>query len=175
MTDNKTPNKTIKTTASIKLIGKEKQIDEKDKIQLEITNEGMDYLNQWNSNLIGIISLIGPQNSDKSTFANILIGDNSAFDNEEQTEGIYMWGQPIAHQENSDLLVLDTESLYKQLNANSSYDKQTFILSSLLSSIMIYNTNESLSDCINKFTNLAKESLSCLKRTEGKESEIKKT
>ena len=34
---------------------------------------------------------------------------------------------------------------------------------------MIYNTNEALNDCINKFTNLAKESLSCLKRIEGKE------
>ena len=169
MADNKTPNPTKKGTAGIKLIGKEKQYDSKDKIQLEITNEGMDYLNQWNTNLIGIISLIGPQDSDKSTFANIIIGDKAAFDNSEQTEGIYMWGQPIAHQENSDLLVLDTESLYKPSNMNTSYDKQTFILSCLLSSIMIYNTNESLSDCINRFTNLAKESLSCMKRTEGKE------
>ena len=169
MNANKAQSQTKKGTAGIKLIGKEKQFDEKDKIQLEITNEGMDYLNQWNTNLIGIISLIGPQDSDKSTFANIIIGDKDAFDNTEQTEGIYMWGQPIAHQENSDLLVLDTESLYKPSNMNTSYDKQTFILSCLLSSIMIYNTKESLSDCINKFTNLAKESLSCMKRTEGKE------
>jgi hypothetical protein len=34
---------------------------------------------------------------------------------------------------------------------------------------MIYNTQESISDCINKFTNLAKESISCLKKIEGKE------
>ena len=160
---------TKKNTAGIKLIGKEKQFDEKDKIMLEITNEGMDYLNQWNSSLIGIISLIGPKDSEKSSFANVIIGDKAAFDISEQTEGIYMWGQPIAHQENTDLLVLDTESLYKQSNSNTSYDKQTFILSCLLSSIMIYNTNETLQDCVNKFTNLAKESLSCLKRIEGKE------
>ena len=169
MTEKQGNIKTKKSTASIKLIGKEKQYDEKDKILLEITNEGMDYLNQWNSSLIGIISLIGPQDSDKSSFANIIIGDKAAFDSTEKTEGIYMWGQPIAHQENADLLVLDTESLYKPSNMNTSYDKQTFILSCLLSSIMIYNTNETLNDCINKFTNLAKESLSCLKRIEGKE------
>ena len=158
-----------KNTAGIKLIGKEKQFDEKDKIILEITNEGMDYLNKWNSSLIGIISLIGPQDSDKSSFANIMIGDKDAFDSSEQTEGIYMWAQPIAHQGNTDLLVLDTESLYKQSNANTPYDKETFILSCLLSSIMIYNTNETIQECITKFTNLAKESLLCLKKNEGKE------
>lgn len=156
-------------STSIKLIEKENQFDEKEKIILEITNEGMDYLNQWNSNLIGIISIIGPKDSDKSSFANLIIGDKAAFDISESTEGIYMWGQPIAHQENTDLLVLDTESLYKPTNANTSYDRNTFILSSLLSSIMIYNTQESISDCINKFTNLAKDSISCLKRIEGKE------
>ena len=162
-------NSNQQNTASIKLIGKEKQMDEKNKILLEITNEGMDYLNQLNSSLLSIISILGPKDSDKSSFANIIIGDKAAFDISDETEGMYIWGQPIAHQENTDLLVLDTENLYKQTNLNTSYDKQTFILSSLLSSIMIYNTNESLSDCINKFTNLAKESLSCLKRTDGKE------
>ena len=163
-------SQTIKNdSTSIQLIGKEKQLDEKDKIILEITNEGMEYLNQLNSNSIGIISLIGPQDSDKSSFANVIIGDKAAFDTSEKMEGIYMWGQPIVHQENTDLLVLDTESLYKQSNLNTSYDKQTFILSCLLSSIMIYNTNESIVECISKFSNLAKESLSCLKKIEGKE------
>ena len=169
MSDNKNQSQNKNGTSSIKLITKEKQFDSKDKIVLELTNQGMDYLNQWNTNLIGIISLIGPKDSDKSSFANIIIGDKAAFETSKQTEGIYMWGQPIAHQENSDLLVLDTESLYKQSNLHTPYDKHTFILSCLLSSIMIYNTNESLSDCINKFSNLAKESLSCLKKTEGKE------
>jgi hypothetical protein len=169
MSENKGKTTNTHNTASIKLIGKEKQFDEKNKIFLEITNEGMDYLNQLKSNLLGIISIIGPQDSDKSSFANIIIGDKAAFDKSEETEGIYIWGQPIAHQDNTDLLVLDTENLYKQKNMNTSYDKQTFILSSLLSSIMIYNTNETLPDCINKFTNLAKESLACLKRIDGKE------
>lgn len=56
-----------KSTTSIKLIAKENQLDEKERIMLEITNEGMDYLNKWNSNLIGIISIIGPKDSDKSS------------------------------------------------------------------------------------------------------------
>ena len=157
------------TSASIKLIGKAEQYEQSNKIPLEITNEGMDYLNNLNSNSIGIISLIGPQNSDKSSFANIIIGDKDAFDDSENTDGIYMWRQPIVHQENEDLLVLDTESLFKQSNINTSYDKQTFILSCLLSSIMVYNTNESLIDCVTKFSNLAKEGLSCLKKLKDKE------
>ena len=91
MTEKQDTNKTKKSTASIKLIGKEKQYDEKDKILLEITNEGMDYLNQWNSSLIGIISLIGPQDSDKSSLANIIIGDKAAFDSTEKQK-VYICG-----------------------------------------------------------------------------------
>ena len=116
----------------------------------------MEYLNQLNSNLIGIISVIGPEKSEKTYFSNLIIGDKAAFDNSKSTFGINMWGQPIAHGENTDLLVLDTEGLYKASNQNTSYDKQTFTLYYLLSIIMIYNTDESINDCINRFTNLAK-------------------
>ena len=152
---------------SLQLI--EKQIDESNKVTLEVTNEGMDYLNQLNSNLIGIISIIGPEKSEKTYFSNLIIGDKAAFDNSISTIGIKMWGLPIAQGENRDLLVLDTESLYKSSNANTSYDKQIVTLSCLLSSIMIYNTNESISDCINNFTNLSKEMFSFIKKIEGKD------
>ena len=165
-TDDKTG---AKSTSSLQLISKEKQFDENNNITLEVTNEGMDYLNQLNSNYIGIISIIGPEKSSKSYFSNLIIGDKEAFDITKSTIGIHMCGLPIAHGDNTDLIVLDTEGLYKESNSKTSYDKQTFILSSLLSSIMIYSTDESISDCINKFTNLAKESLSSIKKAEGKE------
>jgi len=165
-TDDKTK---AKSTSSLQLISKEKQFDENDNITLEVTNEGMDYLNQMNSNYIGIISIIGPEKSSKSYFSNLIIGDKEAFDITKSTIGIHMCGLPIAHGDNTDLIVLDTEGLYKESNSKTSYDKQTFILSSLLSSIMIYSTDESISDCITKFTNLAKESLSSIKKAEGKE------
>ena len=159
----------VKSTSSLQLISKEKQFDENDNITLEVTNEGMDYLNQLNSNYIGIISIIGPEKSSKSYFSNLIMGDKEAFDITKSTIGIHMCGLPIAHGDNTDLIVLDTEGLYKESNSKTSYDKQTFILSSLLSSIMIYSTDESISDCITKFTNLAKESLSSIKKAEGKE------
>ena len=165
-TDDKTK---VKSTSSLQLISKEKQFDENDNITLEVTNEGMDYLNQLNSNYIGIISIIGPEKSSKSYFSNLIMGDKEAFDITKSTIGIHMCGLPIAHGDNTDLIVLDTEGLYKESNSKTSYDKQTFILSSLLSSIMIYSTDESISDCITKFTNLAKESLSSIKKAEGKE------
>ena len=162
-------NSKMNCSSSLQLISKEKQIEDPNKIILEVTNEGMDYLNKLNSNLIGIISVIGPEKSEKTYFSNILIGDKEAFDNSKSTTGIYMWGQPIAHGENTDLLVLDTEGLFKSSNEGTSFDKQSFTLSCLLSSIMIYNTEESISDCINNFTNLAKEALSSIKKTEGKD------
>jgi len=129
----------------------------------------MEYLNQLNTNKIGIISIIGPEKSEKSDFANLILGDKAAFDSSKPTSGIYMYCQPIAQGQNTDLIVLDTEALYKNVNSKTNYDKQTFILSCLTSSIMIYNTNETIQDCINKFTNLAKESLSSIKKIEGKD------
>jgi len=116
----------------------------------------MEYLNQLNKNLIGIISIIGPKKSEKSFFANLILGDNLAFDSSKETSGIYMYVQPIAQGENTDLLVLDTEGLFKPINSGTNYDKQTFILSCLTSSILVYNTHETIQDCINKFTNIAK-------------------
>ena len=156
-------------SSSFKLIYKEKQSKEANNYTLEVTNEGMEYLNQLNSNMIGIISIIGPEKSEKSYFANLIIGDKTAFDSSKSTLDIFIYGQPIAQGENTDLLVLDTEGLFKPLNSKTNYDKQTFILSCLTSSIMIYNTNETIQDCINKFTYLAKESLSCIKKIEGKD------
>ena len=158
--------KTGKNTSSLQLINK---LEENNQIHLEVTNEGMEYLNQLNSNLIGIISVLGPEKSEKTYFSNLLIGDKDAFDNSKSTCGIHMWGQPIAHGENIDLLVLDTEGLYKSSNEKTSYDKQVFTLCCLLSSIMIYNSDEPITDCINKFSNLAKECLLNIKKIEGKD------
>ena len=156
-------------TSSFKLIFKEKAAKESTSYNLEVTNEGMEYLNQLNSNKIGIISIIGPEKSEKSYLANLILGDKAAFDSSKQTTDINMWGQPIAQGENTDLLVLDTEGLNKQINSKTNYDKEIFILSCLTSSIMIYNTNDTIQECINKFTALAKESLSCIKKIEGKD------
>ena len=156
-------------TSSFKLISKEKQSADSPSYNLEVTNEGMEYLNQLNTNLIGIISIIGPQKSEKSYFANLILGEKIVFDSTKETSGIYMYGQPIAQGENTDLLVLDTEGLYKPINSGTNYDKQSFILSCLTSSILVYNTDETIQDCINKFTNLAKESLSFIKKIEGKD------
>ena len=122
--------KTGKNTSSLQLINK---LEENNQIHLEVTNEGMEYLNQLNSNLIGIISVLGPEKSEKTYFSNLLIGDKDAFDNSKSTCGIHMWGQPIAHGENIDLLVLDTEGLYKSSNEKTSYDKQVFTLCCLFS------------------------------------------
>ena len=62
------------STSSLKLISKVKQsIESKsNSYNLEVTNEGMEYLNQLNTNKIGIISIIGPEKSEKSYFANLL-------------------------------------------------------------------------------------------------------
>ena len=156
-------------TSSFKLITRVKPFKDSLEYNLEVTNEGMEYLNQLDSNLIGIISIIGPEKSEKSFLSNLILGDKAAFDSSKPSTDIYMWGQPIAQGENTDLLVLDTEGLYKPINSKTNFDKQIFILSCLTSSVMIYNTNDTIQDCILKFTSLAKESLSCIKKIEGKD------
>ena len=98
-------------TSSFKLISKVSITKDSSQYNLEVTNEGMEYLNQLSSNLIGIISIIGPEKSEKSYLANLILGDKAAFDSSKPTSDIYMWGQPIAQGENKDLLVLDTEGL----------------------------------------------------------------
>ena len=158
--------------SSFKLISKENntnQSKDSSSYTLEVTNEGMEYLNQLTTNLIGIISIIGPEKSEKSYFSNLIIDDKNVFDTSKSTSGIYMWGQPNVQGQSTDLIVFDTEGLYKQVNSKTNYDKQIFILSCLTSSIMVYNTNETIQDCVNKFTNLAKESLSCIKMIERKD------
>ena len=167
--DEESSTTNLKSISSIKLIRKEMQSDESNKITLDVTNEAMEYLNKLNSNNIGVISLVGPSKSEKTYFSNLIIGDKEAFDISKSTVGINMCRQPIAHGESTDLLVLDCEGFYKPNNANTSYDKKIFTLSCLLSSIMIYNTDETITDCVNKFTNLAKESLLSIKKIEGKD------
>ena len=156
-------------TSSFKLISKVSITKDSSQYNLEVTNEGMEYLNQLSSNLIGIISIIGPEKSEKSYLANLILGDKAAFDSSKPTSDIYMWGQPIAQGENKDLLVLDTEGLYKPINSKKNFDNQIFILSCLTSSVMVYNTNDTIQDCVVKFTTLAKESLSSIKKIEGKD------
>ena len=156
-------------TSSFKLISKVSITKDSSQYNLEVTNEGMEYLNQLSSNLIGIISIIGPEKSEKSYLANLILGDKAAFDSSKPTSDIYMWGQPIAQGENKDLLVLDTEGLYKPINSKKKFDNQIFILSCLTSSVMVYNTNDTIQDCVVKFTTLAKESLSSIKKIEGKD------
>ena len=157
-------DKQKKESSSITLLTQDKQSE-----LLEVTNEGMDYLNQLTSNFICTITVTGTQHCEKSSFANLIIGDKDTFNISKTTSGINMWGQPIVHQDNTDLLVFDTEGYIKNINANTNYEKQTFIMSCLLSSILVFHTDDCLTNCIQKFVNLAKESLNIMKKSEDKE------
>ena len=121
------------SASSFKLINKDSTSH-----TLEVTNEGMEYLNHLSTNLIGIISIIGPEKSEKSYFSNLILGDNNTFDTSNSTSGIDMWGQPNAQGQSTDLLVFDTEGLFKPSNGKTNYDKQTFILSCLTRKINIF-------------------------------------
>lgn len=157
-------DKQKKESSSITLITQDKQSE-----LLEVTNEGMDYLNQLTSNFICTITVTGTQHCEKSTFANLIIGDKDTFNTQKTTNGIHMWGQPIVHQDNTDLLVFDTEGFIKNLTNNTNYEKQTFIMSCLLSSVLVFHSDDNLNNCIQKFVNLAKESLNIMKKSEDKE------
>ena len=56
-------------------------------------------------------------------------------------------------------MIFDTEGLYKLSNTKTNIDKNIFITCLLISSNLIYNTNETPENAIKNFSQLAKESL----------------
>ena len=77
---------------------------------------------------------------------NVINKVSSGFKAGEKTQGIWIWGKPITLNNGSKLLVLDCQGLNKNEEDNISF--KLFILSVLLSTCVIYNTQGELNDNI---------------------------
>ena len=110
---------------------------------LETTNEAINVLTGLKNEKLCIISLNGPLSTGKSYLANSIINKkNLGFKVGEKTEGIWLWGNPISLNNGSKLLILDCQGLDK----NNIISKKLFMLSVLLSTSVIYNTQGELND-----------------------------
>jgi len=112
---------------------------------LETTTEAINLLTALKNEKISILSINGPLSSGKSYLANNIINKISkGFKAGENTKGIWAWGTPIALENGTKLLVLDFQGLEKEDEENISH--KLFIVSVLLSTCMIYNTQGDLND-----------------------------
>ena len=120
---------------------------------LETTTEAINILTALKNEKLCILSINGPISTGKSTLANNIIEKTEqGFKVGEKTEGIWIWGKPITLNNGSKLLILDCQGLVKSENDKISY--KLFILSILLSTCVVYNTQGELTeDIINDFIN----------------------
>ena len=120
---------------------------------LETTAEAINILTALKNEKLCILSINGPISTGKSTLANNIIDKTEqGFKVGEKTEGIWIWGKPITLDNGTKLLILDCQGLNK--SENDKISNKLFILSILLSTSIIYNTQGELTedlikDCIN--------------------------
>jgi hypothetical protein len=123
---------------------------------LAINNEALEIIAKLNGNL-AVCAVVGPYRSGKSYILNHLLNRRRGFELggrvESCTRGIWMWNYPIKLRNKNgemNLLILDTEGLSSP-DATTKLDNQIFVLSILLSSLFLYNTNKAIDrDAIKK-------------------------
>ena len=109
---------------------------------------------------ISIISIVGAFRTGKSFFMNFLLKFlNETFENKHTNEGfqyrhgrnphttgIWMWGRPFLSPEHKiAILIIDTQGLF-DLNTDQNRTVQLFGISSLISSMLIYNTDKKIQE-----------------------------
>ena len=127
--------------------------------RLETTAEAINILYSLKNQKLCILSINGPSSTGKSALANKIIDkNNQGFIVKEKTQGILIWGNPITLNNGAKLLILDCQGLNK--NEEDGISEKLYILSILLSTYIVYNTegeltNEKIKDFI-YFTDMTK-------------------
>jgi hypothetical protein len=123
-------------------------IDENKNGTLSIKPDALNLLKGLKGN-IAVVNIVGPYRSGKSLLLNQFLGENNGFEvgNTEKscTRGIWMWDKPIKHKNKHgefNLIFMDTEGIGSPSDSDNDKDNKIFILSLLLSSVFIYNTNK---------------------------------
>eukprot|EP00743_Colponemidia_sp_Colp-15_P008693 GILK01009463.1.p1 GENE.GILK01009463.1~~GILK01009463.1.p1 ORF type:complete len:932 (-),score=224.61 GILK01009463.1:83-2848(-) len=110
--------------------------------KFQVSASAVDMLSRLRATKLCIVAIAGPMRSGKSFLLNRLLGRMKGFEVGGSvnacTKGIWMWGKPIHLDEETDVLLLDTEGL-GSYDRSQSEDVRLFALSLLLSSLLIYN------------------------------------
>ena len=116
--------------------------------EFELTIEGIQLLSSMPSPL-GIISVIGPSSTGKSTFCNKFLGISQGLD-QKTTVGIWAWSDTlkvIKREEDgteykADILVIDCESIVSRPDKNKTRGLEILTLACLISSHIVYFSNQ---------------------------------
>ena len=112
---------------------------------LEPTEDVINLLTELKNEKLSVLSFNGPLSSGKSYLANSIINKSSSgFRAGEKTSGIWLWGNPISLSNGTKLLILDCQGLNRNDHENISH--KMFMLSLLISTCAIYNTQGGLND-----------------------------
>lgn len=91
---------------------------------------------------IAIISVAGPYRTGKSYLLNRFAGKQYGFDlgatTNPCTNGLWIWGEPIPLNDETSVILLDTEGL-NSYNRDENQDMVLFCITAMLSSTMLYN------------------------------------
>ena len=109
---------------------------------LEITTEAINLLTGLKNEKLYILSLNGPMGTGKSSLANHIIDKKNIGFKIEKTEGIWIWGNPISLNNGSKLIILDCQGLSR----SDKISHKLFMLSILLSTCIVYNTQGNLNE-----------------------------
>lgn len=127
--------------------------------QFETTIEGSEFLNSLKNKQLSIVSIAGPYRSGKSFLANLIMNSMSGFKTGSTvnpcTKGIWVWGRPIRLDEKEGkegkdetyMIIIDSEGLGSiDKDRELNIDLKIFTLCVLISSIIIYNTKNSITE-----------------------------
>ena len=114
--------------------------------KFELNQDGVNFIKSLSDKKIAIISVIGPKSSGKSFVSNQLIGRFTkgfgigSIENRTEccTKGIWIWGNPIIHNDNY-ILILDAQGFQTENEEQIKFNQKLFILLNLISSTVIYN------------------------------------
>lgn len=126
--------------------------------KLAIQQEGLEALRHIKGPVVPLV-VIGPYRSGKSFLLNQLLGVGCGegfgvgHTRNTQTKGVWLWGQPQAVSlpseqpgsppQQASLVFIDTEGFYST-GKSDAYDDRIFALSTLISSVLVYNLPETV-------------------------------
>lgn len=124
-----------------------------DHTKLLLDDGGLDVLRRIKGPVAPVV-VIGPYRSGKSFTLNQLLGVGCeegfgvGHSRQTQTKGVWVWGEPISVRDSDtgqelNLVFFDTEG-FESTGKADAYDDRIFALSTLISSVLIYNLPESI-------------------------------
>jgi hypothetical protein len=114
--------------------------------KFSIESEALNFLKNLKGN-VAVVNCVGPYRSGKSLLLNLFLNEKDGFKvgntAKSCTRGIWIWNKPIKHKNKHGefyLIFMDTEGI-ESPDSSTDKDNKIFVLSLLLSSVFIYNTN----------------------------------